>query len=85
MGSELGKLLKKETGWVIRYSYRKMIHRGTKGVMGSAVYMMTTKEIGLNQTSLDLLNSEDEGKTVRFEIEDDLAKIVPRRKKKGQK
>jgi hypothetical protein len=85
MGSTLGKLLKKETGWIIKYPYREMIHRGTKGVMGSAVYMMTTKEIGLIQISLDLLNLEDEGKTVRFEIEGDLAKIVPRRKKKGQK
>ena len=85
MGSTLGKLLKKESGWVIKYSYREMIHKGTKGVMGSSVYMMTTKEIGLIQISLDLLNPEDEGKTVRFEIEDSLAKIVPRRKKKGQK
>jgi hypothetical protein len=81
----IGKLLKKEAGWIIKYPYREMIHKGTKGVMGSSVYMMTTKEIGLTQISLDLLNSEEEGKTVRFEIEGDLAKIVPRRKKKGQK
>ena len=85
MGTTIGKLLKKETGWVIRYPYREMVHRGTKGVMGSAVYIMTSKEIGLNQISLDLLTQSDEGASVRFEIENNLAKIVPKRKKKGQK
>jgi hypothetical protein len=85
VGSTIGKLLKKETGWVIRYPYREMVHRGTKGVMGSAVYIMTSKEINLNQTSSDLLIQSDEGASVRFEIEDNLAKIVPKRKKKGQK
>lgn len=84
-GTTIGKLLKKETGWVIRYPYREMVHRGTKGVMGSAVYIMTSKEIGLTQSSLDLLNTLEEGVSVRFEIEDNLAKIIPKRKKKGQK
>ena len=85
MGTTIGKLLKKETGWVIRYPYREMVHRGTKGVMGSAVYIMTSKEINLNQNSSDLLTSSDEGTSVRFEIENNLAKIVPKGKKKGQK
>jgi hypothetical protein len=85
VGSTIGKLLKKETGWVIRYPYREMVHKGTKGVMGSAVYIMTSKEIGLNQNSSDLLTSSDEGTSVRFEIENNLAKIVPKGKKKGQK
>jgi hypothetical protein len=57
VGSTIGKLLKKETGWVIRYPYREMVHKGTKGVMGSAVYIMISKEINLNQSSLDLLTN----------------------------
>ena len=85
MGATIGKLLKKETGWVIRYPYREMVHRGTKGVMGSAVYIMTSKEINLNQNSSDLLTPSEEGSSVRFEIENNLAKIVPKGKKKGQK
>ena len=84
-GTTIGKLLKKETGWVIRYPYREMVHKGTKGVMGSAVYIMTNKEIELTQDSLRLLTPLDEDKTFKFEIEDNLAKIVPKGKKKGQK
>lgn len=85
VGTTIGKLVKKETGWVIKYPYREMVHRGTKGVMGSSVYIMSTKEIDLTQTSLNLLTASDEGLTVRFEIENNLAKIVPKGKKKGQK